>query len=849
MAEWIILLFSFYGLLHGQGIRTPTEEECCQDGRNWAKTGPYCILPYLSYSHICRIAQEQCCVAAVKDRLCEKGIEMSKEPSACSRSSFQGEAWETQLSKTCCDCCMLGLVTASRGLSCELEGLMMGRKCMHTARDCCAKNTTVEIQPAAEIDLPTDHECCQNGRDWAKGGKHCANIELLLTPHTCRTAQEQCCAAAVEDRLCETGIEMAKDQWVCERPFFQGEPWETQLSKTCCDCCMLGLVRESRGSSCELKGLMMGRMCMHTARDCCAKNTTVEIQQIATAPVTEQPQRVVIPKPTEESEACIDSLCSQLCEGNGICKCLAGYELDHDGVTCQAPVTEQPQRVVSPKPTEGSDACIDSLCSQLCEGNGICKCLAGYELEHDGVTCKAPVTEQPQRVVSPKPTEGSDACIAPVTEQPQHTAADSLCSQLHQGNGICACLAGYQLEHDGVNCKDVNECVARTSSCPLGQTCINTLGSYTCRWPIVPCGRGYRPSQDGSRCEDVNECAIGNVCNGHSCLNLVGTFRCNCKTGYTFDNINKRCKDINECRQYSGRLCSHKCENTAGSYKCSCTAGFKLSYDKRNCQDVNECDANPCSHECANVYGSYQCYCRRGYQPSGTDGKTCEDIDECAVAGGGRVCPYRCANAPGSFYCSCPHRGYTLANNGRTCHDIDECANGRHTCSYAEKCFNIQGGFRCLTFRCPQNFQQGDHRFTDPSVLGSCVKNCQPKDTACIQNPVSYITYTSISLTTMREFNGPQEIAFLQTAAVAHNARQRHAMDVFFDILVADAQVSFDVVKRSYRGMVIGTVRLVKPIFGPKDIVLKVALNYVKSGDFSHRNIVVINVFVSRSWF
>jgi len=55
--------------------------------------------------------------------------------------------------------------------------------------------------------------------------------------------------------------------------------------------------------------------------------------------------------------------------------------------------------------------------------------------------------------------------------------------------------------------------------------------------------------------------------------------------------------------------------------------------------------------------------------------------------------------------------------------------------------------------------------------------------------------------------NLPTEIAFLQTAAVAHNARQRHAMDVFFDILVADAQVSFDVVKRSYRGMVIGKWR------------------------------------------
>lgn len=134
-----------------------------------------------------------------------------------------------------------------------------------------------------------------------------------------------------------------------------------------------------------------------------------------------------------------------------------------------------------------------------------------------------------------------------------------------------------------------------------------------------------------SVCADIDECKNPeNVCLGHGCINLLGSYRCECQAGYIFNSISRLCEgkqsfpslhrnkphwiplhvpksrdmqstclckwmelcskpgslgvlDINECRHYPGRLCAHKCENTPGSYKCSCTTGFKLASDGRNC--------------------------------------------------------------------------------------------------------------------------------------------------------------------------------------------------------------------------------------------------------------------------
>lgn len=46
-----------------------------------------------------------------------------------------------------------------------------------------------------------------------------------------------------------------------------------------------------------------------------------------------------------------------------------------------------------------------------------------------------------------------------------------------------------------------------------------------------------------------------------------------------------------------------------------------------------------------------------------------------------------------------------------------------------------------------------------------------------------------------------------------------------------------------------GVIRQVKPIVGPRELVLEVTMNYVQSGVISQQNIVIIHVFISEFWF
>ena len=46
---------------------------------------------------------------------------------------------------------------------------------------------------------------------------------------------------------------------------------------------------------------------------------------------------------------------------------------------------------------------------------------------------------------------------------------------------------------------------------------------------------------------DIDECmGTDGACSGHGCINLVGSFRCECAAGYVFNSINRVCegKDI-----------------------------------------------------------------------------------------------------------------------------------------------------------------------------------------------------------------------------------------------------------------------------------------------------------------
>uniref|UniRef100_A0A3Q3RSY9 Fibulin 1 n=1 Tax=Mastacembelus armatus TaxID=205130 RepID=A0A3Q3RSY9_9TELE len=575
-----------------------------------------------------------------------------------------------------------------------------------------------------------------------------------------RIIQEQCCTAAIEDQICNNSIKLAQEKNSCKIIFHNGNPSETQLSKMCYDCCVLGLTAASQGLDCELQGVGLKSALLNQPLGdihLCSWTLTVMFSFVS----------LLFPV----------SICAQLSLGNGTCGCCDGYRLQNDGVNCE----DINECLTHRHNCCSSEVCINTNGSFRCQRK--IRCGTGYELMDDN-SCKdinecALGTHDCGPDFLCKNTEGSFRCY------PKKRCAD-----------------GFIQDASG-DCIDINECLVYDSPCKRSQTCINTVGSYVCRGSTVTCGRGYHLNEDGTRCQDVNECHTGNVCGTHGCVNLMGTYRCECRTGFILNTITKLCEDINECRHYPGRLCTHKCENTQGSYRCSCPIGFKLSSDGRTCDecytnicdaDVDECKANLCSQECTNIYGSYQCYCRRGYRLSDIDGTTCEDIDECAV--------------------------------------------GNHTCSVSESCINVKGGFRCLSLKCPANYRK--------ATLGvRCVKACQPYDIACVRDPVNIITHTFLSLPTLRRLREPEEIAFLRTSVAANPSPLPGATYVSFDILGSDDNLSFDVVKNFNQGMTVGVVRQVKPIIGPLDLDLEISVDYIKSRIIFRRNIVIIHIFIS----
>ncbi|XP_044850456.1 adhesion G protein-coupled receptor E2-like isoform X2 [Mauremys mutica] len=81
-------------------------------------------------------------------------------------------------------------------------------------------------------------------------------------------------------------------------------------------------------------------------------------------------------------------------------------------------------------------------------------------------------------------------------------------------------------------------------------------------------------------CTDIDECnKTPDICGPKAtCINTIGSYRCECRAGYVPSNRNTTlCQDISDCHRIPD-ICSLKatCINTNGSYLCECRAGYVL---------------------------------------------------------------------------------------------------------------------------------------------------------------------------------------------------------------------------------------------------------------------------------
>ncbi|XP_078342156.1 uncharacterized protein LOC144627995 isoform X2 [Oculina patagonica] len=124
---------------------------------------------------------------------------------------------------------------------------------------------------------------------------------------------------------------------------------------------------------------------------------------------------------------------------------------------------------------------------------------------------------------------------------------------------------------------------------------------------------------------------------------------------------------------------------------CVCKEGYRG--DGKTCDDVDECanEVSPCpSHtDCANTVGSFTCNCRPGFVK---DGSSCADVNECK----NYICPssMACINTFGSFTCDCGD-GKQYDVTAKTCIDIDECSTGQYSCNPLARCVNTVGSYYC----------------------------------------------------------------------------------------------------------------------------------------------------------
>ncbi|XP_046857298.1 neurogenic locus notch homolog protein 1-like isoform X3 [Xenia sp. Carnegie-2017] len=252
---------------------------------------------------------------------------------------------------------------------------------------------------------------------------------------------------------------------------------------------------------------------------------------------------------------------------------------------------------------------------------------------------------------------------------------------------------------------DIKKCLF--NSCNANANCTDIDGSFKCQ-----CKEGY--SGNGINCTNIDECLSHPCDDNANCTDNDGSFECQCKEGYSGNGT--YCTNVNECL-FSPCDDNANCTDNEGSFECRCKEGFFRN--GTNCTNIDECLSHPCDDNanCTDNDGSFECQCKEGYSGNGT---YCTNVNECLLS----PCDdnANCTDNEGSFECRC-NEGFF--RNGANCTNIDECLS--HPCDDNANCTDNDGSFEC---QCKEGYSGNGTYCTNVNecLLSPCDDNANCTD-------------------------------------------------------------------------------------------------------------------------